>query len=147
VTANNAELIEFLQRYLGYCMTGSTKEQVLIFLHGLGGNGKGVFVKTVAEIFGDYAVVAPMELLISSINDRHPTEIAKLMGARLVITQETQEGRRWDEAKVKQLTGSDKLTGRFMRQDFFDFTPTHKFLSGRRSSRSRSCRRQGASRR
>jgi putative DNA primase/helicase len=87
-----------------------------------------VFVKTVAEIFGDYAVVAPMELLISSINDRHPTEIAKLMGARLVITQETQEGRRWDEAKVKQLTGSDKLTGRFMRQDFFDFTPTHKFL-------------------
>jgi putative DNA primase/helicase len=69
-----------------------------------------------------------MELLIASDNDRHPTEIAKVMGARLVVAQETQEGRRWDESKIKTLTGSDKLTGRFMRQDFFDFTPQFKLL-------------------
>jgi putative DNA primase/helicase len=128
VTAGDADLIEFLQRYMGYCMTGHTTEQVLVFLYGKGGNGKGVFIKTVSEIFGDYAVIAPMELLIASDNDRHPTEIAKLMGARLVVAQETQEGRRWDESKIKTLTGSDKLTGRFMRQDFFDFTPQFKLL-------------------
>ena len=128
VTNRNDDLIMFLQRYLGYCMTGHTTEQVLVFLYGTGGNGKGVFIKTVAEIFGDYAAVAPMELLISSDIDRHPTEIAKLTGARLLVAQETQEGRRWDEAKIKNLTGSDRLTGRFMRQDFFDFTPQFKLL-------------------
>jgi putative DNA primase/helicase len=69
-----------------------------------------------------------MEMFIESKFDRHPTEIAKLMGARLVVAQETQKGRRWDEAKIKNLTGADRLTGRFMRGDFFDFQPTHKLL-------------------
>src|ERR1700722_19939797 len=65
---------------------------------------------------------------LASNVDRHPTEIAKLRGARLVVAQETQKGRRWDEAKIKNLTGGDKLTARFMRADFFDFKPTHKLL-------------------
>jgi putative DNA primase/helicase len=128
VTADNDELIGFLRRFLGYCLTGDVCEQVLVFLYGAGGNGKGVFIKTVASIMGDYALVAPMDMLLTTKNDRHPTEIARLQGVRLVTAQETQTGRTWDEAKIKNLTGADKLTGRFMRGDFFDFDPTHKLM-------------------
>jgi putative DNA primase/helicase len=128
VTNADAELIGFLQRFLGYCLTGHVTEHVLMFLFGTGANGKSVFVSTVAGIFNDYAVIAPMEMFLESRFDRHPTEIAKLKGARLVVAHETQKGRRWDEAKVKNLTGGDRLTGRFMRGDFFDFRPTHKLL-------------------
>jgi putative DNA primase/helicase len=85
-------------------------------------------VNTVKDILGDYAIVAPMELFMASKTDRHPTEIAKLRGARLVIAQETEKGRRWDVNKLKMLTSDYELTGRFMRQDFFDFKPTHKLI-------------------
>lgn len=128
VTADNPELIGFLQRFLGYCLTGHVHEQVLVFLFGTGQNGKGVFVNTVSKIFGTYATVAPMEMFLTSNVDRHPAEIAKLRGARLVIAQETQKGRRWDEAKIKNLTGGDRLTARYMRGEWFDFQPTHKLL-------------------
>jgi putative DNA primase/helicase len=128
VTGDNAELIGFLQRFLGYCMTGHVIEHVLLFLYGKGANGKSVFVGTVSGILKDYAAVAPMEMFLTSQYDRHPTEIARLHGVRLITASETQQGRAWDEAKIKNLTGGDKLTGRFMRGDFFDFTPTHKLL-------------------
>jgi putative DNA primase/helicase len=128
VTADKDELIGFLQRWLGYCMTGYVHEQVFVFLFGTGANGKGVFTSTIAGIFNDYAITAPMEMFIEARFDRHPTEIAKLMSARLVLAHETQKGRRWDEAKIKNLTGGDKLTARFMRGDFFDFKPTHKLM-------------------
>jgi P4 family phage/plasmid primase-like protien len=128
VTQGNAELIGFLQRFLGYCLTGFVREHVLVFLYGTGGNGKGTFIDTVTGIMGDYAIVAPTDMFLVSRQDRHPTEIARLKGVRLVVAQETQKGRAWDEAKIKTLTGGDRLTGRFMRGDFFDFAPTHKFL-------------------
>lgn len=128
VTGGDTELIGFLKRYCGYCLTGHTSEHVFAFLHGSGSNGKSTFIRTVAAILGDYAAVVPMELLMASDADRHPTELAKLHGVRLAIANETERNRRWDEAKVKQLTGGDKLTGRYMRQDFFDFEPSHKFL-------------------
>ena len=128
VTKGDVDLIAFLKRFLGYCMTGYVHEHVLVFLFGTGGNGKGVFMSTVTGIFGDYAITAPMEMFLASHVDRHPTEIAKLKGARLVVAHETEKGRRWDEAKIKNLTGGDTLTGRFMRGDFFDFKPTHKFM-------------------
>jgi putative DNA primase/helicase len=128
VTGGNVGLIGFLQRFLGYCMTGHVNKHVLVFLYGRGANGKSVFVGTVSRIFGDYAAVAPMEMLLAGKYDRHPTEIARLRGVRLVTASETQQGRAWDEAKIKNLTGGDKLTGRFMRGDFFDFDPTHKLL-------------------
>ena len=95
---------------------------------GPGGNGKSVFMSTVVGILDDYAVTAPMEMFVATNVDRHPTEIARLKGVRLVVAHETQQGRRWDEAKIKNLTGGDKLTGRFMRGDFFDFKPTHKLM-------------------
>ena len=124
----DAELVGFIQRFLGYCLTGHTHEHVFMFIYGTGANGKGVFVNTVTQILGDYAVIAPMEMFLTSRFDRHPTEIARLKGARLVVAQETQRGRSWDEAKIKTLTSSDTLTGRFMRGNFFDFTPSHKLI-------------------
>ena len=128
VTDADENLIGFLQRICGYCLTGFTHEHVFCFLYGTGRNGKGVFMNTVARILGEYAITAPMEMFLASKHDRHPTEIARLKGARLVTAQETQKGRRWDEAKLKALTSSDRLSGHFMRQDYFDFDPTHKLV-------------------
>lgn len=131
ITGDDKELAKFLQRYIGYCMTGEIKEHVFAFAYGTGANGKGVFLNTVAKVFGEYAVVADMATFIDSKNDRHPTELAKLRGSRMVVAQETQQGRTWDEAKIKAITGGDKQTARFMRQDFFDFYPTFKlFIAG-----------------
>ena len=132
----NTELQGFLQRYIGYCCTGFTTEHVFVFAYGTGANGKSTFINTIARIFGDYATVADMSTFIASNTEHHPTDLAKLRGARLVVAQETQRGRRWDETKIKALTGGDKITARFMRQDFFDFTPTFKlFICGNHKPR------------
>ena len=89
-----------------------------------------------AKIFGDYATVADMGTFIATRAERHPTDLAKLCGARLVVAQETQRGRHWDETKIKALTGGDRMTARFMRQDFFDFVPTFKlFIAGNHKPR------------
>jgi P4 family phage/plasmid primase-like protien len=128
VTDADEKLIGFLQRLAGYCLTGVTSEHVLAFLYGRGANGKGVFITTITRVLGDYAITAPMEMFLASKYERHPTEIARLKGARLVVAQETQKGRRWDETKLKVLTSSDRLSGHFMRQDYFDFDPTHKLI-------------------
>ena len=113
----------YLQRLAGYAATGSTKEHVLAFAHGSGGNGKGTFLGAVGSILGDYAAVASADVFLASNNQRHPTELAALMGARLVHAQEIDPSRKWDEAKVKSLTGGDKISARFMRQDLFTFDP------------------------
>ena len=105
ITNSDAELQGFLQRYLGYCCTGLTTEHVFVFAHGTGANGKSTFINTIAKIFGDYATVADMGTFIASNTERHPSDLAKLRGARLVVAQETQRGRRWDETKIKALTG------------------------------------------
>jgi putative DNA primase/helicase len=128
VTNNNDALIGFLQRFLGYCMTGYVHEHVLVFLYGTGANGKTVFVETVAGVFGDYCIPAPMEMFLTAKFDRHPTEIARLQGVRLVTAQETPKDRFWDEAKIKNFTGGGTLTARFMRGNFFNFKPTFKLL-------------------
>jgi putative DNA primase/helicase len=136
ITDRNAELQGFLQRYAGYCLTGVTTEHVFVFAYGTGANGKSTFSNTVAGILGDYATIADMSTFIATTAEKHPTDLAKLNGARLVIAQETQKGRRWDETKIKALTGGDTMTARFMRQDFFDFTPTFKlFICGNHKPR------------
>ena len=124
------EVQRFLQRYIGYCCTGLTREHAFIFAYGSGANGKSTFINTIAKVLGDYATTAAMETFIHSSNERHPTDLAKLHGSRLVVAQETQKGRRWDETKIKALTAGDRISARFMRQDFFDFTPTFKLLIG-----------------
>ena len=131
ITDHDTELAGFLQRYIGYCATGVTTEHAFVFGYGTGANGKSVFINTIGGILGDHATVADMGTFIASNAERHPTDVAKLRGKRLVIAQETQEGRRWNETKLKSLTGGDVQTARFMRQDFFDFKPTFKlFIAG-----------------
>jgi putative DNA primase/helicase len=116
---------------VGYALTGSTQEHAVFFLYGTGANGKSVFVNTLATILGDYATNAPMDTFMETRNERHPTDLAGLRGARFVSAIETEQGRRWAESKIKNLTGGDKITARFMRQDFFGFFPHFKlFVAG-----------------
>ena len=119
-------LARFLQRWFGYCATGSTREQAFVVHYGQGSNGKSTILDTIADVLGDYAATAAPGLLVGGGNDRHPTEIADLFGRRMVTAHETGEGGHLKEDTVKQLTGSDKVKARFMRADFFEFEPTHK---------------------
>jgi putative DNA primase/helicase len=128
ITGDDGALQQFLQRLCGYALTGSNREHALFFLHGTGANGKSVFVNTVSGLLADYHRIAPIETFTASSGDRHPTDIAMLRGARLVTAVETEEGRRWAEAKIKSLTGGDRISARFMRQDFFEYTPQFKLL-------------------
>ena len=128
VTNKDAELIAFLQRMSGYALTGSTEEHALFFHHGVGANGKTTFINVLSAIVGDYHKTAPIETFIASHTEHHPTDLAGLHGARLVTSVETEEGRRWAENKIKALTGGDEISARFMRQDFFEFTPHFKLL-------------------
>jgi len=127
-TCGDFGLIRFLQQLAGYSLTGDVREHALIFVYGSGGNGKGVFVHTLKGILGDYATVAPMETFTEARGERHPTELAMLRGARLVVSEESEAGRNWNSARVKTLTGGDPVTARFMRQDFFTMLPTWKLL-------------------
>lgn len=117
----------FLQRAVGYSLTGLTTEQVLFFAHGSGANGKSTLFETLLALLGDYGRHSDPELLLAR-GETHPTGVADLMGARLVVSSEIEEGRRLAEATVKQLTGGDRIKARYMRQDFFEFTPTHKLF-------------------
>ena len=125
-TGDDQELIRFLQHWLGYCLTGSIREHAFIFVYGDGGNGKSVFLETVTYILGEYATTAAMETFTASKSERHPTDLAMLRGARLVTASETEEGRAWAEAKIKAMTGGDRVSARFMRQDFFQYNPSFK---------------------
>jgi putative DNA primase/helicase len=128
ITCDNPSLIEFMQIILGYSLTGITREHALFFLYGSGGNGKSVFVSTVAGVLADYHAAAAIETFTASQSEHHPTDLARLRGARLVTVNETEEGRPWAESKIKLLTGGDKVAARFMRQDFFEFVPNFKLI-------------------
>ena len=128
ITADDATLQAYLQRMAGYALTGSIREHALFFGYGTGANGKGVTINTLSGIMGDYAAIATMETFTASQSDRHPTDLAMLRGARLVTAQETEEGRRWAESRIKSMTGGDPITARFMRQDFFTYNPCFKLL-------------------
>lgn len=123
--AGNQDLVGYLQRLTGYSTVGEVLEHILPFALGSGGNGKSVFFEVVAGVLGDYATSSPSGFLMASSFQQHSTEIARLAGARFVTCSEVNESDRFDEAKVKELTGGDSLTARFMRQDDFTFTPTH----------------------
>lgn len=120
------EVRDFVQRAFGYSLTGSVQEQVLFFLIGLGANGKSVLLNVLRQLLGDYAVIAPRDLLLTQRHEPHPTSTAGLFGARVATASEVEAGARLAEAKVKELTGGDDLTARRMREDFWKFTPTHK---------------------
>jgi putative DNA primase/helicase len=125
-TGGDADLMLFLQQWCGYALTGDTREHALVFIYGPGGNGKSVFLNVLTSILNAYAETAAMDTFTASKGDKHPTDLAMLRGARLVTASETEEGKAWAEARIKQMTGGDRITARFMRQDFFTFVPQFK---------------------
>jgi putative DNA primase/helicase len=128
ITDGDDELQAYLQRVAGYALTGDTSEHALFFAYGVGANGKSTFLNAISGMVGDYHKTAPIETFTESKSERHPTDLAGLRGARMVTAVETEEGRRWAESKIKTLTGGDKVSARFMRQDFFEYTPQFKLL-------------------
>ena len=128
IVEGNAELAAYLQRWAGYMLTGETMEHAFLVIIGPGGNGKTLFVNVLLHILGNYVATAPMETFMTTTGDRHPTDLAGLRGARLVVAQETDAGRALAEAKIKTLTGGDPVSARFMRGDFFTYRPAFKLV-------------------
>jgi putative DNA primase/helicase len=125
---NNAALIGFVQRAFGYSLTGSTREQVIFVFWGSGANGKSTLLETIRAGLGDYACTADSSLLMAKTHDGVRNDVARLAGTRLVSTGETEAGRYLAEALVKQLTGGDKVTARFLYSEFFEFYAQFKLI-------------------
>jgi putative DNA primase/helicase len=127
IFAGDKELIDYMQKAVGYSMTGSTKEQVMFILFGNGRNGKSIFVETISDVLGSYAKTIQASSIMVKQNSSGPnSDIARLKGARLVTSSEPNEGLRMDEGLVKQLTGGDKVTARKLYGQEFEFSPQFK---------------------
>ncbi|TWL77321.1 hypothetical protein CHCC15311_0001 [Bacillus licheniformis] len=123
----NYEIIDFMQKAIGYSLTGDTTEQVMFFLFGNGRNGKSTFINTVQHLFGDYGRQTNSDTFIKKKNDSAiNNDIARLDGARFVSAVESEEGQQLSESLVKQITGGEKMSARFLRQEYFEFTPEFK---------------------
>jgi putative DNA primase/helicase len=119
----------FLQRFLGYCLTGEVTEQMILFAIGEGANGKTTLFHAIQDLMSSsYAIQIPTDLLVAKHQRNHPTEVADLFGVRLAVGVETQQNEGLDEAFVKQITGGDRIRARRMREDFWEFDPTHKIV-------------------
>ena len=129
ITGNDQGLIEYLARVVGYALTGSSREEVLFILHGLGANGKSTFRETVFALLGDYAIASGANLLITQKNASAASpELVRLQGARLVCVNETEERDQLNESRVKFITGTDKITARPLYGDEFHYAPSHKTM-------------------
>ena len=124
----------YLQKWAGYMLIGSAPEEKLLFLYGEGGSGKGTFANTLGYMLGDYADTVDIEIFLASRNDGHAggaaasPEIAKLAGVRVAMASESGLGRKMNDAKVKNMTGRDDITARFLYGQPFTFTPAVKFV-------------------
>lgn len=126
---DDEDTIRYMQKFFGYCLTGKMNEEIMTFIHGPGGNGKGVMIRTIGMILGEYATSAASSTFMAQKYAGHPTEIADLDGPRFVTSSETAEDDKWDMARIKEITGNERpLRARFMRQDFFEFDPVCKLL-------------------
>lgn len=125
--AGDEDLVGYMLRWLGYCLTGDVREQVFGLWSGAGANGKSTLLDLASRVWGDYAATIPADELLENAG-RHPTGLMDLRGARLATTVEPPSGRRWNESLLKQLTGGDAITARRMRQDPVTFRPTHKLV-------------------
>lgn len=126
IMGGNQQLVTFLQRAVGYSLTGSIREQVLFLPFGNGQNGKSTMLDTLAWTFGDYATQAAPSTFMMKKSEAVPNDVARLKGARFVSAVETEDGQRMAESLVKQITGGDIVTARFMRAEFFEFKPSLK---------------------
>lgn len=128
IMAGDQDLIGFLQRAAGSALTGDVADHALFFLYGDGRNGKGTFVETILHILGDYAITIDTSLITLNRNDAHPTGLTDLDGARFVASEEVDQGKKLAEALVKKLVGGNRIKARKMRQDYYEFDPTHKLF-------------------
>ncbi len=124
----DAQKIDFLQQYLGYSLSGDTREEKCLLQHGTGGNGKDTIIETAAGVMGDNATVVATTVLMETKYTGHPTDIAKLEGARFAYAAEIPKNARWNINIVKQITGGGKITARAMAQNPRDFHPTCKLV-------------------
>ena len=123
------ELINFVQRLFGYYLTGDVSEQKLAICHGNGANGKSTLLNAFMDTIGpDYTMQCLPDFLMEKKGESHPTEKASLFGKRFVSCVETEASRKLAESTVKMLTGGEKIMARRMREDFWEFNPTHKLL-------------------
>ncbi len=129
IFAGDLELVEYVQRFVGYCLTGDTREQTLAVLHGFGCNGKSTLLTVLKRLLGDYAMTAPFDTFMRARSDHGPgNELARLRGSRLVTASESGEGKRLDEATVKEITGGDTIAARFLYGEHFEYTPQFKLI-------------------
>jgi len=128
VLNGDPELVSFFQKAVGYTLTGDVSEQCFFLLHGSGRNGKSVAVEVVQRVVGDYGRPIEMRALLQkrSVSEAVRNDLAALAGCRLAFAAEVNRTAAFDEALVKSLTGTDKITARFLFQEFFDFTPSFK---------------------
>ncbi len=126
VMDGNQSLISFLKRAAGYTLTGVTSEECLFMLYGTGRNGKSKFMGALKHVLGDYSRTTAPETLMVKREGHIPNDVAALLGSRFVSTTEVEDGARMAESLVKQITGGDEMSARFMRGEYFDFTPTFK---------------------
>jgi P4 family phage/plasmid primase-like protien len=127
VMGGNQRLVSFLQRAFGCCLTGITSDKAMFILYGASGdNGKSTMVDVIQLLLGDYAVRTPTETFLRKKDGAIPNDVAKLKGARFVWASENERGSRLSESLIKEMTGGDKLSARFMRGEFFEFYPEFK---------------------
>jgi putative DNA primase/helicase len=127
IFGGDEELIGFVRRAVGYCLTGDTSEQCLFLAFGDGSNGKSTFLNIVGYILGDYAHNLPFSAFEVKKNSSIPNDVATLVGRRFVTAVETSESQRLNEARIKALTGGDRITARFLHAEYFTFQPAAKF--------------------
>ncbi|WP_158972421.1 phage/plasmid primase, P4 family [Chachezhania sediminis] len=125
-TGEDEDLERFLQVFAGYSLTGSVKEHQMVFFHGNGGNGKSLLLNTLVGIMGEYAQTSSMDTFAASPFERHSTDLAAMRGARVVAVSEVAQGVGWNQQRLTQMTGGDKVRARFMRQDEFEYYPNFK---------------------
>jgi putative DNA primase/helicase len=127
ITNGDESLADYLQRLAFYCLWGGIEQDSIFYVFGSGANGKSTFITNLAGALGDYAVTSSPEIFMRTANEQHPTGLARLRGARLVVTSEVPDGR-WNEEFLKNISGGGRLAARYMRGDFFEFEPTFKLL-------------------
>jgi putative DNA primase/helicase len=123
-----ADIISFVQTAAGWALTGDTSEQTMFILFGSGANGKSTFLNTIMYLLGDYAIATPTETFMKRNGDQISNDIARLRGTRFVTTTEAEIGKRFSEPLIKQITGNDRMTARFLYGEFFNFLPTFKIF-------------------
>lgn len=128
IFTGDTELISFVQRFVGYCLTGDTREHVLTVLHGSGCNGKSTFIAILKRLLGDHAATAAFDTFMRQRDHGPRNDLARLHHARLVTAAESGEGRRLDEATVKEITGGDTIAARFLYREHFEFVPEFKLM-------------------